>query len=102
MPPFVLAVFGAALVSAMGIYANPKDFHAVLLLLFFPAFLFTIVQHRWASLPLWAFFLAITWAGLSRPRNLMEPYHRRYYLYLFCIVLLTELARRIRGHKQTN
>jgi hypothetical protein len=82
-------------------YADPKDLQAVIsytfLLLFFPAFLIAIIPRRWTSLPLWLCYFAIAWAGLSRPRAFMEPYRHRDYLYLLCIVLLTELARLIRS-----
>ena len=104
--PFIFAGLRAAFITAMGAMAmgydsRPKDIHALLsyaaLLLFFPAFLFALFQRRWATLPMWLCCVVLLAPGLAHPKEMITASSFKGELELVGAVLLTEIARLIRG-----
>jgi hypothetical protein len=104
--PFIFAGLGAAFITAMGAMAmgydsRPKDIHALLsnaaLLLFFPAFLLALLQRRWAALPMWLCCIALLAPALAHPKDMITASSLKGEIELVSVVLLTELARLIRG-----
>ena len=102
MPPFAFAGLGAGFLSAMGVMAfgyASRPMHAYDLLryssmmLFLPTFVVALLQRRCASLPLWFCTVLLIVEGLLR--------HERgsFGVEVFAVVLLTELARLIRGRR---
>jgi hypothetical protein len=67
------------------------------LLLFFPAFLIALLQRRWAALPMWLCCIALLAPGLTHPKDMIAASSLRGEIELVGVVLLTELARLIRG-----
>ena len=104
--PFIFAGLAAAFITAMGTMAmgydsRAKDIHVLLsyaaLLLFFPAFLIALLRRRWATLPLWLCCVALLANGLAHPKEMITASSLKSELERLGIVLLTEIARFIRG-----
>jgi hypothetical protein len=107
--PFIFAGLGAAFISAMGAMAlgydsRPKGMHALFsyaaLLLFFPTFLIALLQRRWAALPMWLCCIALLVPALAHPKDVITASSLRGEIELVSVVLLTELARLIRGSER--
>ena len=85
----------------MGYDSRPNDTHALLshtaLLLFFPAFLIALLQRRWATLPMWVCCVVLFTPGLAHPKEMITASSLKGELELVGVVLLTEIARLIRG-----
>jgi hypothetical protein len=102
VPPFAFAGLGAGFLSAMGVMAfgyasRPMHSYDLLryssMMMFLPTFVVALLQRSWASLPLWFCTALLIVEGLLR--------HERgsFGVEVFAVVLLTELARLIRGRR---
>jgi hypothetical protein len=82
-------------ITAFGYASRPMHAHDLVryasMLLFLPTFVIALFRRRWASLPLWFCTIVIIVAALLRPER------GSFGIEVFAVVLLTELARLIRG-----